>query len=121
VRRFDRSFLAAKPLTVKFDVEHVTNAVAAAFADMNKGLALMIDRQREENRRRAMGDEVYESLYGKNMGKRWDEVYADQLIGYPVRIDLTIGDGPDVFPCPTPRPAGAPDAEQRTGVDAQQP
>lgn len=41
------------------------------------------------------------------------------LLCYPVHIDPTIGEGPDVFPCPSPRPAGAPDAEQRTRGDAQ--
>jgi hypothetical protein len=57
-----------------------------------------------------MSDESVKALAG---------AAADYLLGYPVRIDPTIGDGPDVFPCPTPRPAGAPAAEQRIPSDAQ--
>jgi hypothetical protein len=41
------------------------------------------------------------------------KVYAD-ILGYPVHIDPTIGDGPDVYPCPSPRPAGAPAANDST-------
>ena len=52
------------------------------------------------------------------LGERWRKIYAD-LLGYPVHIDLTIGDGPDAFPCPQPRPAGAPAAEGHTPDDAR--
>ena len=38
-----------------------------------------------------------------NAGKRWGAVYADHL---------------HVFQCPSPRPAGVPDAEQRTSPPA---
>jgi hypothetical protein len=57
-----------------------------------------------------MSDESIKAIAG---------VAADYLLGYPVRIDPTIGDGPDVFPCPTPHPAGVPDAEQRIRADAR--
>ena len=108
MRRFDRSFLEPKPLSVKIDVDAVCSAVTAVFAGFNRVLAELVEQQREASNRRMLGDEVYESLYHQPGSTRWQTVYTDQL-------------KPLSNTCPPPRPAGAHDAEEHTRADALRP
>jgi hypothetical protein len=107
MRRFDRLFLEPDQRMVNvaksaaaaagMNWNDVMYGISEASSQFKAAVVFAAAREAEAIRRRKLGDE---------------------LLGYPVHIDPTIGDGPDIFPCPPPRPAGAPAAEAHTPDDA---